>query len=208
MSTTTARISFEGLSRAGVALSGTAVYALFAWVHGLTFVSNPRPSVALIVLLETLVAAFLVARRSSDSTSRATWDWMVTISSTFAPLLLRPAQELGDRVAGEAVQMTGIALAVLAVLSLNRSIGLVPAHRGVKTQGLYRFVRHPLYLAYSLAQIGYLASNFTAWNVLVVVVAFALYVVRIESEEKLLSRYPDYRAYQARTRWRIVPCIY
>jgi hypothetical protein len=77
------------------------------------------------------------------------------------------------------------------VLSLNRSSGLLPAHRGVKSDGLYRWIRHPLYSTYLLAHVGYLASNLSWANFLVVVTGAAFQVVRILQEERLLLQYPE-----------------
>jgi protein-S-isoprenylcysteine O-methyltransferase Ste14 len=109
---------------------------------------------------------------------------------------------------GQALQIVALGLQIGGVLSLNRSFGLLPAHRGVKSDGLYRWVRHPLYSAYLIAHVGYLVSNLSWANVLVVVIGTAFQVVRILQEEQLLLQYPDYARYSATTRWRLVPAIW
>jgi protein-S-isoprenylcysteine O-methyltransferase Ste14 len=202
------RITRSGLTKASVDLSLAALYVLFARAHWLAFREHPRPSLVLLVLLETVFAGVILLRRSSDAVSRSPWDWLTTAGGTLAPLLLRPAPSARDLVVGEVIQTAGVLLAVLAALSLNRSFGLLPAHRGVKTGGAYRCVRHPLYLFYTIGHVGYLICNPTARNGLVAAVAFALQLARIANEERFLSRYPEYRAYQARTRWRILPYLY
>jgi protein-S-isoprenylcysteine O-methyltransferase Ste14 len=94
------------------------------------------------------------------------------------------------------------------MLSLNRSFGLLPAHRGVKSDGLYRWVRHPLYSAYLLAQLGSLVNNLTAYNVVIVVAATVFQIIRVRQEERLLTEYADYRAYVEQTRWRLYPGVW
>jgi protein-S-isoprenylcysteine O-methyltransferase Ste14 len=202
------RISRAGLIRAGIDASVAAFYALFAWAHWVAFSQHPRPSLAVLVAIETLFACFILTRRSSDAASRSTWDWVATALGTLTPLLLRPVQAASDVAVGEVIQTTAALLTVAGALSLNRSFGLVPAHRGVKTAGLYRLVRHPLYMSYTLGQVGYLISNVTLWNALVVGTSFAFQLVRIANEERFLSGYAEYRAYQARTRWRVLPFLY
>ena len=206
--TSALRVTPSGLLSAGVDVAPAGLYALFAWAHWLSFCVAPRLSLVLIVLVETLIACFILVRRSTKEASRSPWDWTLTVAGTLAPFLLRPTWAMNDLTGGELVQVGGILLATAAAASLNRSIGLVPAYREVKTRGVYRLIRHPLYCGYTIGNIGYLVSNFTAWNTLVVVGAFALQVLRIESEERYLSGYPDYRAYQARTPWRLLPFLY
>ncbi len=106
------------------------------------------------------------------------------------------------------VRVAGFVLQVGAVLSLNRSFGLLPAHRGVKSDGLYRWVRHPLYGVYTLAHLGYVVNNLSTFNVIVVAVATAFQMLRILNEERLLMEYPDYSNYAGRTRWRLIPAVW
>ena len=90
-------------------------------------------------------------------------------------------------------------LQIAAVLSLNRSFGLLPAHRGVKSDGLYRWVRHPLYTA-GLMFI-WLAPLMSV-NLLALNLGFSLYIVvgAYIEERKLVAEFgPAYTAYQRET---------
>lgn len=113
-----------------------------------------------------------------------------------------------DLLIGQSIQLGGYLVQLGAVLYLNRSFGLLPAHRGVKSDGLYRFVRHPLYSAYLLAHTGYLINNYSIYNLTIVAVALGFQVVRILQEEELLIQYQPYAQYASRTRWRLLPAIW
>jgi protein-S-isoprenylcysteine O-methyltransferase Ste14 len=99
-------------------------------------------------------------------------------------------------------------LALASILSLNRSIGQLPAHRGIRATGMYRFVRHPMYASYLLVQLGYVASNPAPWNLLVFAAATCAQIVRVRGEEGLLAADPEYVAYAQRTRWRLLPFVF
>ena len=134
--------------------------------------------------------------------------WITTLGGTFLPLLLRPTDAPADLVAGQLIQLVGVTLQIVALLSLNRSFGLLPAHRDIKSGGLYRWVRHPLYSAYTLALIGYVVNNPSIHNAAILVLATGFQVMRIVNEETFLSRYSEYAAYVKRTRWRLIPLIW
>jgi hypothetical protein len=77
-------------------------------------------------------------------------------------------------------------LSLASLLTLGRHFGIRPAWRGLTTTGPYRFVRHPLYLAYLLADIGY---NLTEWNpgtVALVIGGWVSLIYRIHAEERIL----------------------
>jgi protein-S-isoprenylcysteine O-methyltransferase Ste14 len=82
---------------------------------------------------------------------------------------------------------------------------MVPALRGVKTGGPYRFVRHPMYAGYAIGHVGFLLINPVWWNFAVYGAATACQVVRLLAEEKLLSRSPDYQAFRSAVRYRLIP---
>ena len=93
-------------------------------------------------------------------------------------------------------------------LSLGRSFGLMPANRGVVSTGLYRLVRHPIYMGYLITHVGFVAANPTLWNVLTLVGADIALLVRAVCEEQTLARDAAYRDYQQQVRWRVLPGIF
>jgi protein-S-isoprenylcysteine O-methyltransferase Ste14 len=202
------RFAFQGLGAAVSNLLLATLFTLFAYAHLQSYLAQPRPSLLLIVAVEALVAIMLVVRRSPENTQHGWKTWIATSIGTFAPMLLRPTQAPTDLLVGQILQVSAFALQIGAVLSLNRSFGLLPAHRGVKSDGLYRFVRHPLYSAYLMAHVGYLVNHLSWANLLIIVTVTGFQVVRIVQEERLLSQYPDYARYMGSTRWRLVPALW
>jgi protein-S-isoprenylcysteine O-methyltransferase Ste14 len=97
---------------------------------------------------------------------------------------------------------------VLGKLSLGRSFGLTPANRGIVSSGIYRVVRHPIYLGYLITHLGFVAANPTHWNLAVLALADVALMLRAICEEQTLAQDPEYRAYVDRVRWRVVPGIF
>jgi protein-S-isoprenylcysteine O-methyltransferase Ste14 len=202
------RFQFRGLGAALSNLLLATLFISFAYAHLQRFLAHPRPSLLLIVIVEGLVAVMLVIRRDPENTQHSWKTWLATSIGTFAPMLLRPTDAPTDLLIGQVLQVAAVLLQIGAVLSLNRSFGLLPAHRGVKSDGMYRWVRHPLYSTYLLAHVGYLASNMSVANFLVILTVTVFQVVRILQEEALLLQYPDYARYSSSTRWRLVPAVW
>jgi protein-S-isoprenylcysteine O-methyltransferase Ste14 len=99
-------------------------------------------------------------------------------------------------------------LSLVSLLTIGRLFGVRPALRGLVTSGPYRFVRHPMYLSYVLADIGY---NLQEWNfvtLLLVVVGWMSLIYRIHAEERLLSQHSEWPAYIRSVRYRLVPGIW
>jgi len=104
--------------------------------------------------------------------------------------------------------LIGASMSLASLLSLGKHFGIRPALRGVTDRGLYRLVRHPLYLSYMIADIGY---NLQAWSpgtIVLVVAGWASLVYRIHIEERVLSHDEAWRDYTARVRHRLVPGIW
>lgn len=110
--------------------------------------------------------------------------------------------------AGAAIQLFGIAWQILSKVTLGRSFGVLPAARGLVTHGPYRVVRHPIYLGYLIAHVGFLLGNFSLQNVLVLGALYCAQIVRMLREEAVLGESGEYRDYAARVRWRLVPFVF
>jgi protein-S-isoprenylcysteine O-methyltransferase Ste14 len=186
------QMSMRGVGVALTNLMLALMFFAFAYANLKSFSEHPRLSVLLIVAVETIIAVFLLIRKDPDKTWHAWKTWVTTVGGTFAPLLLRPVVVTDDLLVGQMLQVDGFMLQIGAIMSLNRSFGLLPAHRGVKTDGLYRCVRHPLYTAYTIAILGYVINNPGIYNLAVFAVWVVFQVMRILNEERLLLGYPDY----------------
>jgi protein-S-isoprenylcysteine O-methyltransferase Ste14 len=138
-------------------------------------------------------------------------DWIVAVLGTTAPLLVRPS---GDQALVSVLyvcvplMLAGFFLQFAAKLTLARSFGVVAANRGVKIDGPYRILRHPMYAGYLLTQIAFLLNEPSVWNAAVYSVALALQVCRILAEERVLNRDPAYRKFVAAVPYRLAPGIF
>jgi protein-S-isoprenylcysteine O-methyltransferase Ste14 len=154
----------------------------------------------------TIVALFILRRPAKIQGSQATF-WLAAIA-TIGPLLAFQTTETGWPEVGVVVQQIGLILTLVAILTLRRSFGLAPAHRGLVMRGVYRIVRHPLYLAEFVALIGFCIGYSSLWNWTILAVVVVLQVMRLLAEERLLSTDAEYVAYQQRVRWRLLPGVW
>jgi protein-S-isoprenylcysteine O-methyltransferase Ste14 len=109
---------------------------------------------------------------------------------------------------GLVLVMLAACLSLTSLLSLGRRFGVRPALRGLATRGPYRFVRHPMYLSYVIADIGY---NLQEWNfgtALLVMAGWASLLYRIYAEERILSQDSGWSAYVSLVRYRIIPGLW
>lgn len=184
-----------------------AVSTLFLYVHVSLVADGHFTSVPFAVEQAILVGLFLFRRRSTATSSRP-MDWVVAAGG-WLPLLGRPDE--GPAMAegiGVAMQLTGLALSCVGFLYLGRSFGVVAANRGLKINGPYRIVRHPVYASHLITTFGFLLANPTPLNAAIIFGTAAFQLMRIRAEERVLSDTANYAEYRARVRWRLVPGVY
>jgi protein-S-isoprenylcysteine O-methyltransferase Ste14 len=203
---------FRPLTRVTVADVGERVLVLSVYM-GLVWrlvipITQLREQINILLLIsEGLVVAFLLVRRPAARMSTDWREWAVALTATLVPMFVNQSNDsnLAPAAACAALLLMGLIIQVHAKLALGRSFGCVPAHRGLKMDGPYRFVRHPMYCGYLLSHMGFLLMNPTMRNVVVYGLSWALQVPRIFAEERLLSSDLEYRDYRVAVRYRMIP---
>jgi protein-S-isoprenylcysteine O-methyltransferase Ste14 len=204
--------AFLAAHRKGWEYFGNGLLCLTGFVYVVLmltdFLQKHRISSLYVALFEAGVIFFAVTRPMPKEINGSLYDWMIALLGSYLILLMRPAPVVHDQFALLTVQIAGMAISLTGLFSLNKSFGMVAANRGVKRGGLYRFVRHPIYAGYFLSFGAFLLQNITIFNVVIYAVFVALELLRIEAEERVLSRDLSYASYSLKTRWRILPLIY
>jgi len=155
-----------------------------------------------------LISIIFFSRKPALSTSWSQWDAGICIIAIFYVFFLEPNGPSNPHLAPIIVQVAGSLIIMGSYLSLNRSTGILPAKRAIKTNGLYCFIRHPMYAGYQIFIFGYILNNLSLHNIIVFSVGTTAQILRILSEEKFLDRDPDYIDYKASVKYRLLPCIF
>jgi protein-S-isoprenylcysteine O-methyltransferase Ste14 len=193
-------------SSAGLGFS----WVLFAAASLHIFHVSGRPAGLGAVVAEFVAVVLFVTRRQPEWASFAKGDWLVAAIGGFGVMAARP---VAGHLAGadwlyQSLQLIGAALALMCLLSIGRSFGIVPANRGVQTRGAYGIVRHPIYASYMVIDAGYLLENLTLRNAVVLAVVFVCQLGRMHREEACLRKDPGYAEYMRHVRYRVLPYVY
>jgi protein-S-isoprenylcysteine O-methyltransferase Ste14 len=158
-----------------------------------------------------LLIATMLLRRAPKRVTPQPFYWLLAFVATYWLFFTGRYTTAGVSIAPHglifALSLASFALSVWARLSLGRSIGLVPADRGVVRSGAYRFMRHPIYTGVYCAYLALCLQNFSAVNVSIFAVGAALFVVKSFVEEDFLRRDPLYESYMAAVPWRWLPFV-
>ena len=174
------------------------------------FLDTGRITGLFLLLSEAIVVVLTLVRRSPRTVDRSVKARILTVVSVIGPPLLAPAAVAAflSETVTVALSCAGLAIVIAGKMTLGRSFALLPANRGVVSTGLYRLVRHPIYMGYLVSHLAFLAASPSAWNIAALVVADGALLARAVCEEQTLAKDPAYRDYQARVRWRVVPGIF
>jgi protein-S-isoprenylcysteine O-methyltransferase Ste14 len=193
-----------------VAAPLTTVWLLFGIANLENSIQQRSPVGLGATILELAVAALFLLRRQPLVVSRSPLAWAAAGLGTFGMLGARPSFEplLGLEPLYLVMQLVGAGLAMVSLGALGRSFGVVAANRGVRTGGPYGVVRHPLYASYVVTELGYVLENPSVRNLVLLTTVMVFQLVRIRAEEACLVADPEYAAYRARVRWRLIPYLY
>jgi protein-S-isoprenylcysteine O-methyltransferase Ste14 len=202
-----------------------SVVCTMAWTNGLAqYVRGADPgltdavyginiamrlsAIAFLVLL----AASVVLRAQPLGKARGFEPRMSALIGTFIIYTFSffPRHELSfaAEIVATSLTLIGSGAAVFALTQLGRSFSVMAEARRLVTSGMYRFVRHPLYLAEELAVVGIFMQFLSLWTGLLLAVQIAFQLRRMHNEEVVLGEtFPEYAAYKEKTAC-LIPGIY
>jgi protein-S-isoprenylcysteine O-methyltransferase Ste14 len=194
------------LARAAIVVLFTLMAVRFAT----DFLDTGRITGLFLLLSEALVVVLTVVRRSALTVDRSFRARVLTGVSVLGPPLLAPgtAAALAPESLTVALSCAGLAIVIAGKITLGRSFALLPANRGIVSSGLYRVVRHPIYMGYLVSHVAFLVASPTLWNIAALLVADGALLARAVCEEQTLAKDPAYTAYQSRVRWRVAPGLF
>jgi protein-S-isoprenylcysteine O-methyltransferase Ste14 len=114
-------------------------------------------------------------------------------------------------VLGDVLVATGLGIAMLVVIQNGYAATMVTVESGqtLTSTGLYKYVRHPMYLGNMFLIPGIPLALGSYWGLLFVIPGVLVHVLRIRDEEQLLAHeLPGYREYMQRVRYRLAPYVW
>ena len=186
------------------------LFSLMAVRFASDFVATGRLTGLFLLASEVLVVMLTLVRRSAVIVDRSIRARVLTTVSMMGPPLLAPAavMPLAPEAVTVGLSCAGLCVVIAGKITLGRSFALLPANRGVVSNGLYRIVRHPIYLGYLVTHVAFLVASPSLWNIVALLAADAALLARAVCEERTLAQDPEYREYQTRVRWRVAPGVF
>ena len=158
-----------------------------------------------------LLAIMAVVRGRARGKARGVEPRISALAGTFlvSAIALFPRRELsvGGEIAATTLILLGTAFAVYVLTQLGRSFSVMAEARRLVTSGVYRIVRHPLYVAEEIAAIGLVIQFLSHWTLLLLAVHAGFQLRRMRNEEAILiGTFREYGAYKEKTA-RLIPGI-
>jgi protein-S-isoprenylcysteine O-methyltransferase Ste14 len=184
------------------------IYGRFAYNFADALMVNPNLSGFMYLVFDSIVVCFVLTRAAPSRTSPSVTYWAIAMLGTWSSLLFNPLPDTPGMSVFLIPQLIGMCISFAGFLSLNRSFGLLASNRGIRTGGIYRYMRHPLYASYILSGASFLLQHISLWNVAIFTLQAVMEIARIFIEEDFLKTDEAYAAYMARVRWRLLPGVW
>lgn len=152
---------------------------------------------------------FIFRYKTKAESSKLT-HWLFALSGTLLPLALQINIKYSDVLNWLSLPMEilGMVLAIISMYTLGMSFGVIAAKREIKTSGVYKLIRHPLYAGEALWFLAMVIQNLSFFNILLFILQCFCQTKRMLEEESLLQEEEPYRLYVKKVPWRVVPALF
>ncbi len=200
MVTNIARPFFKWIINLGLVV----LFSIMAFESCMQFAVTRTPKSLGLLTINTLFLSLYLWRRPAKSETNSIIDWLLGTLGTALPLLLR-ATPHGDTVAiGAAMQLVGMTLVGLSIMSIGRSFAVIAADRGIQYGGLYMLIRHPMYISELIFFFGFIVANPNSRNLAIFLCECFIQFARANREEQILKSDPEYREYCKKVPFRFI----
>jgi len=145
----------------------------------------------------------MISRRKKKDLIFVGVQLVLFIAYVLVPSLLNVTVNQIARIVGLAFLIIGTGIFLAGLFQLRKSLTPFPSVRSdghLVTNGIYRFIRHPLYTGIIAGLFGYgLYRGHAGQLIIVVLLIILFYFKSIYEERMLLSAYPNYKKYSLQT---------
>ncbi len=117
-----------------------------------------------------------------------------------------------QNIVGLILLISGLSIMIFSQATLRKSYHstlIIRENHKLITHGIYRFIRHPIYLGMIIASIGIPIFSLNLYGVLVMLIMIPVFLSRIRLEEKMLTEaFVDEYTKYIRTTKKLIPFIY
>lgn len=159
---------------------GFGVLALYRW-------HQTQLIFFLLLVLRDFAAGYFFLKRNLAQEKAAVVPSVLAYVSSAMPLLYLGPVSAGKILflGADLLSIAGFLMVAFATLELGASIGIAPAKRSLVRSGIYRHIKHPMYLGYVISEVGLVLLN--PLNVVLLIISASLYVFRAKSENRILK---------------------
>lgn len=189
-------------------------YVYFAYSHAVYFFKTGSLPTFIFLVYESLIVFLVLLRKAPKEVSFDFKGWLAASIGTFLPIAFTSElHEFSGSLAVLAIQLIGVTISLIGMCSLNLSFGIVPANRGVKKAGMYKFVRHPIYAGYFISLTCFVIQNAGTQeslirNAIILFITLTALIYRIKFEETFLSKDAEYKKLMKTTPYRLIPKVW
>ncbi len=137
----------------------------------------------LLLAFRELIASINFLRRKNPIAESK--NAFIAYLSSGLPYLYFPPSSLSFELISNVLFISGFFIVTLATIDLGKSIGVKAAKRDRVTTGIYKYINHPMYLGYSIAQFGMVLLN--PINIFIYILSLFLFFKRSSEENRILN---------------------
>jgi protein-S-isoprenylcysteine O-methyltransferase Ste14 len=175
------------------------------------FFTHQSPIALGIATFYAILLFLFLFRSPSKQAETSPQVWALSLGATYLPMLcVSPPAPMAPwhqtlHIGLQCLTLIGM---IIALFQLGKGFGIVPAVRQVKTHGLYRWVRHPLYATEIAFMATILVAGWSWWNLAVLMLFVGLQTYRACTEENLLLAHEVvYQQYAQQVKHRFIPFV-